>query len=283
MKNIKFVYSAIFILGIFLLLTGCSSKTNSNEVKENPVINNHDFTNTNEVDLNLKLESTSRGRSPLCDNIDINKNIYVNKGNMTNDGIISSIMAILFDRYKGLNDSNVAIEDYEIKKIDTVVETKEGSVFGVLYSVKGTKTRTRWDSNNQSDKWTPTKTIYCSYYKQGDKYELNIIGENPLYYKGHGDKLNTEDIIKKLFEQEYLLPRTFDSDEGSVLLSYSIDRIEPIISKDNIKDTFNIDYSIQGIKGKCFWVFADKDGKGNGTMYRKLVSIGDFYEIQYVD
>lgn len=204
MKNIKFVYRAISILGVFLLLTGCSSKTNNNEVKEKQASNNDTFSNANEVELDLKLKSSSH--SPLGDNIDINKNISVNKGSMTNDEVINSLMAILFNRYRGLNDSSVAIEDYTIKKIDTVLETKKDSVFGVLYSVKGNTTRTRWDANEQSDRWTTTQGICCSYYEQGDEYVLNIIGGGPLYYKGNEDKLNTEEIAKKLFEK--VLSRT---------------------------------------------------------------------------
>lgn len=262
MKIIKFICRGISILGVFFLLTACSI----NSFKVN-------------AELNLRIKSSDYFKSPLCDDIDINKNIYVNKDNMNNDEVINTLMTTLFNRYKEQNDSGTRIEDYIIKNIDMVLETKKGSVFGVLYSVKGTETRTRWDGNEQLDKWTPTKTIYCSYYEQGDKYELNIIGENPLYYKENEDELNTEDIVKRLFEQEYLFPRTFDSDEGSRLLSYSIDKIEPIKSKDR----FSIEYSIQGIKGECFWVSADKDGKGSGIMDRKLVSIGDFYEIQYVD
>ena len=193
MKSIKFIYRVVSTLGIFFLLTSCginSSKTNDNIV-------------------DLKLKSDNRS-SPLCDNIDINKNISVNKGSMDNDEIIKALMTTIFDRYKNLNDPNVAIENYTIKKIDTVLKTKKGSVFGVLYSVKGNTIRTRWDANEQSDRWTTTQKIYCSYYEQGDEYVLNIISVNPLYYKGSNDKLNTEEIAKKLFENFYLSPRLYD-------------------------------------------------------------------------
>ncbi len=283
MNSIKFVYRAISILSVFLLLTGCSSKTNNKEVKEKQVSNNDIFSNANKVEVDLKLKSSSR--SPLCDNMDINKNISINKGNSTNDEVIHSFMAILFDRYKGLNDSSVAIEDYTIKKIDTVLETNKGSVFGVLYSVKGNTTSTRWDTNEQSDRWTTTQQIYCSYYEQGDEYILNIIGGNPLYYKGNEDKLNTEEIAKKLFENLYLAPRLFDGNKSSRLLSYSIDKVESYMPGDNTKHRllFNIDYSIQGIKGECSWICADEEGKGSLNSNWELISIGDFYEIECAD
>lgn len=216
----------------------------------------------------------------MCDDIDINKNIAVSKGNMNKDEVINALMATLFDRYKGRNDPKVAIQDYKIKKINMVLETEKGSVFGVLYSVKGNTIRTRWDPNEQSDMWTITQKIYCSYYEQGDEYVLNIIGENPLYYKGSKDKLNTEEIAKKLFEDDYLSPRLLDGDKSSKLLSYSIDKVEPLKTLDNTKDVFRIDYSIQGVKGVCTWIFADEEGKGSGTTDRRLISIGDFYELE---
>lgn len=283
MNNIKFIYKGVAILGVFLLLTGCSTKTNNNEVKEKQISNNDTVSNSDEVQLNLK--SKSRSCSPLCDNTDINKNISVNKGNMANNEVINSLMTILFDRYKVLNDSSVAIEDYTIKKINTVLETKKGSVFGVLYSVKGNTSRTKWDANEQSDKWTTTKQLYCSYYEQGDEYVLNIIGENPLYYKGNEDKLNTEEIAKKLFEDLYLAPRLFDGNKSSRLLSYSIDKVESYVPGDNTEHRllFNIEYSIQGIKGNCSWICADEEGKGSLSSNWELISIGDFYEIEGAD
>jgi hypothetical protein len=272
MKNIKFVYRAISILGVSLLLTSCgisSSKTDNNE-----------------VDLKLK-SSPSNPFSPLYDDIDINKNISVNKGNMDNDEVIKALMTTIFDRYKDSNDPNVAIEDYVIKKIDVVLETKKGSVFEVLYSVKGNTTRTRWDVNEQSDRWTTTHGICCSYYENenADEYVLNIIGVGPLYYKGNEDKLNTEEIAKKLFEKCYLEPRLFDGDKSSRLLSYSIDKVEHYAPGDNMKHRllFNIDYSIQGIKGECSWICADEDGKGSLNSNWELTSIGDFYEIKCAD
>ena len=266
MGIIKFVYRSISILGVFLLLTGCGFK----------IINNED-------EVNLKLKSS--GLSPLCDNMDINKNISLNKGNMTNDEVINSLMVILFNRYKEVNDSSIAIKDYNLKKIYTVLENKKGSVFGVSYSVKGNVTRTRWDSNEQADRWTTTHQIYCSYYEQGNEYVLNIIGEKPLFYKGNEDKLNTEEIAKKLFEDIYLSPRLLDGNKSSRLLSYSIDKVEPYVPVDNSKHRllFSIDYSIQGIKGESSWICADENGKGSLNSNWELISIGDFYEIECAD
>lgn len=266
---IRFIYRVISILGVFFLLTGCSLSSSKN--------------NNDQVDL--KLKSSSRFLSPLCDDIEINKSISVNKGNIANDEVIKTLMTTLFNRYKGLNDSSLSIEDYKIKKIDMVLETKKGSVFGVIYSVKGNATRTRWKGNEQSDKWTTTKQIYCSYYEQGDEYVLNIIGENPLYYKGNEDKLSTSEIAKKLFENRYLRLRLFDDNNNSKLLSYSIDKVETYVPGDNTKHRllFNIDYSIQGVKGESTWICADEEGRGSLSANWELISIGDFYEIEGAD
>lgn len=266
MKTSRFAYWIISTLAVLFLFIGFSVRS----FKTN-------------AELDFKIKSSDHFKNPLCDNLDINRNISVNKDNMNSDEVINALMTILFNRYKEQNDSSIRIDDYVINNIDMVLDNGKGSVFGVLYSVKGAETRTRWDSNTQLDKWTPTEKIYCSYYEQDNKYELNIIGENPLYYKGNENKLNTEDIVKKLFDKEYLFPRTFDSNEGSRLLSYNIDKIETLKSSDNTKEMFSIEYSIQGIKEKCFWTFADEDGKGSGIMDRKLVSIGNFYEIQGSD
>lgn len=270
MKSIKFVYRAISIVGVLLLLIGCG-------ISKSETINN-------EVDLKLKL-SPSTSISPLYDDTDINKDISVNKGNMNNNEIIKELMATIFDRYKDSNDSSVAIEDYAIKKIDMVLETKKGSVFRVLYSVKGNTTRTRWDANEQSDRWTTTQGISCSFYENVDQYVLNIIGGGPLYYKGNEDKLNTEEIAKKLFEECYLEPHLLDGDKSSRLLSYNIDKVEQYMPGDNMKHRllFNIDYSIQGAKGECSWICADEDGKGSLNSNWELISIGDFYEIKCAD
>ncbi|WP_160358356.1 hypothetical protein [Clostridium chromiireducens] len=219
------------ISGVFLLLTGCG-------------ISKSETTN-NEVDLKLKL-NLSNSISPLYDDTDINK------GNINNDEIAKVLMETILDRYKDLNDPSVAIEDYAIKKIDMVLETKKGSVFTVLYSVKGNATRTRWDANEQSDRWTTTQGISCSFYENADQYVLNIIGGGPLYYKGNEDKLNKEQIAKKLFEECYIEPHLFDGNKSSRLLSYNIDKVEQYMPGDNIKNRllFNLDYSIQGIKGE---------------------------------
>lgn len=269
MKTIKYIYRVMSILSILFLLTGCS--TNSLQA--------------NNAELDLKLKSSDRFFSPLCDDIDINKSISVNKGNINNDEVIKALMTTLFDRYTELNDSSVKIEEYLIKKIDMVLETKKGSVFGVLYSVKGTVTRTRWDLNEQSDKWTTTQKIYCSYFEQGDKYILNIIGENPLYYKGNEDKLSTEEIAKKLFE-DCLEPAKFNDNKRSrLLLSYRVDKVEPYVPGDNTKHRllFNIDYSVQGVKGESSFISADEEGRGSLNSNWELISIGDFYEIKGAD
>lgn len=270
MKTINFIYRVISILGVSIFLIGCGISGSK--------------TNNNEVDLKLK-SSLSNPFSPLYDDSDINKNISVNKGNMNNDEVIRALMATIFDRYKESNDPSVAIEDYAIKKIDVVLETKKGSVFGVLYSVKGNTTRTRWDANEQSDRWTTTQGISCSYYENEDEYVLNIIGGGPLYYKGNEDKLNAEEIAKKLFEKCYLEPRLFDGDKSSRLLSYSIDKVENYVPGDNMKHRllFNIDYSIQGIKGESSWICVDEEGRGSLSSNWELISIGDFYKIEGAD
>lgn len=274
MKTTKVISKAISVLGIFFLLTGCNIRNSK--------------TDNNEVDLRIKSTmSTSTKSSPLYDDIEINKNISVHKGDMNNDEIIRALMVTIFDRYKDSNDINVAIEDYEIKKIDTVLQSKKGSVFEVLYSLKGKNTRTRWDANEQSDRWTTTQGICCSYYESEnkDEYLLNIIGRSPLYYKGNEDKLNTKEIAKKLFEDSYLAPRLLDGDKSSRLLSYSIDKVEQYVTVDNTKQRllFNINYSVQGVAGKCSWICADEEGKGSLNANWELISIGDFYAIQGAD
>lgn len=109
MKTIKYIYRLISILCVFFLLTGCSANS----------------LQANNPELDLKIKSSDRFSSPLCDEIDINKSISVNKGNIKNYEVIKALMTTLFNGYKELNDSSVKIEDYFIKKIDIVLETKK--------------------------------------------------------------------------------------------------------------------------------------------------------------
>ena len=260
MKRITVTAVVIFLLGAAFLLSDCG----------------HNF------DPDLKIKSDSGFTSPLGHKDEVNNDIYVVRGAMTNGEVIKKLMSMLFDSYTGLTDPERSIEDYVIKNTDIVLETKKGSVFGILYSVKVKSTASRWGYYEEPDRWTNTKRIYCSFYEQDDRYVLNIIGENPLYYKKSGDKLSTTDIAEMLFEKEYLFPRLFDDDKSSKLLSYNIDNIDSRSNK-NGDMLFHISYSIQGVKGKCSWIFADESGKGSGTMNRMLKQTDNFYELKGMD
>jgi hypothetical protein len=229
-------------------------------------------------DVDLKLKSSGYFTIPLCDDNDINKDITVNKDNKACDEIIRELMTSLFERYKGLSNVDTGIKNYKLKKTDIVLQTNEGCVFGVIFSVQGGATRTRWDTNEQTDGWTPTKTLYCSYYEQDGKYVLNIIGENPLYY--NGDHKSHEEIAKILFEKQCLIPATLDDKNEYKLLSYSIDKVERM-QNESKNLSFLISYSIQTVKGEGgAWAIVLSDGSGSGDRMVRLIPNGNFYEIE---
>lgn len=284
MKNFRL---AVLLLCVVFFLAGCGEirlQTSSNSSSSNSGTSLSSSSSLNvsssadpSSDLDLKLKSSGHFTIPLCDDNDINKSITINKDNKTCDEVVRELMTALFESYKGLSNTDAGIKDYKLKKMDIVLQTNKGCVFGLLFTVQGGASRTRWDVNDQADEWTPTKRIYCSYYEQDGKYVLHIIGENPLYY--NGNHKSTEEIAKILFEKQYLLPRTLDDKNNTKLLSYTIDKVTPMSdNKDNLG--FLLSYSIQGVKGECSWSIVQSDGKGSGTLQRRLLPNGDFYEIE---
>lgn len=296
MKASKLMWKILSVLCACFLLTGCgtnglqpssnnsstdssfvSSLVSSLDSSSNlSSITNSSSSSDSSLDSVLKLKSSGHFTIPLCDDNDINKGIVISKDNKACDEVIRELMTSLFERYKGLSNVETGIKDYKLKKTDIVLQTNEGCVFGVLFSVQGGATRTRWDANEQDDGWTPTKIIYCSYYEHGGKYVLNIIGQNPFYYNGNHKSM--EEIAKILFEKQYLLPRTLDDKNETKLLSYNIDKVSPQSdNKDNLG--FLLSYSIQGVKGECCWSIVQSDGSGSGALEKRLIPHGDFYEI----
>jgi hypothetical protein len=290
-NRIRNILVALFLM-ISILFSACSTTLYISESNSSNT-NNSVAPYITDKNINLRFKSEDFDKfsgenlyiTPIFQASNPSNTVTIKDEDMEAHEIVQALLHKLFGNYKSPEIGDVQIEDYKIDKVDVIVTSDEGGVFGALYSVRGLKTRTPWDVNEKANRWVIGKSLYGSFIKTGESIELNIIGPNALVYYKEAEQPKDEEIAQYLFEKTYLEPNLLPQKEDrSRLLKYKTDRIEPGYKMANEKNPmFLVTYSVQGIKGKTCWDAGSGQTGNNGWINRKstrveLIKHGNFYE-----